>query len=73
MKADISTLHKPDILTLRRHRYLKWLTWALFAYILTAFVVRVPWTQAFRSTLVPSVFSGSGISDGVDRRARHHD
>jgi hypothetical protein len=36
-------------------RYLKWLTWALFAYVLTAFVVRVPWRQALRSTLVPSV------------------
>ncbi len=36
-------------------RYLKWLTWALFAYVLTAFVARVPWTQALRSTLVPSV------------------
>jgi len=36
-------------------RYLKWLTWALFAYVLTAFAVRVPWTQALRSTLVPSV------------------
>ncbi len=36
-------------------RYLKWLTWALFAYVLTAFVVRVPWTQALRSTVVPSV------------------
>ena len=36
-------------------RYLKWLTWALFAYVLTAFVVRVPWTQALRSTLIPSV------------------
>jgi len=35
--------------------YLKWLTWALFAYVLTAFVVRVPWTQALRSTLIPSV------------------
>jgi NRAMP (natural resistance-associated macrophage protein)-like metal ion transporter len=36
-------------------RYLKWLTWALFAYVLTAFVVHVPWTQALRSTLIPSV------------------
>jgi NRAMP (natural resistance-associated macrophage protein)-like metal ion transporter len=36
-------------------RYLKWLTWALFAYVLTAFVARVPWTQALRSTLIPSV------------------
>ena len=34
--------------------YLKWLTWALFAYVSTAFVVRVPWTQALRSTLIPS-------------------
>lgn len=36
-------------------RYLKWLTWALFAYVLTAFVVRMPWTQALHSTLIPSV------------------
>src|SRR5260370_38957064 len=36
-------------------RYLKWLTWALFSYVLTAFVVRVPSTQALRSTVVPSV------------------
>jgi Mn2+/Fe2+ NRAMP family transporter len=36
-------------------RYLKWLTWALFAYVLTAFVVRAPWGQALRSTLVPCV------------------
>jgi Mn2+/Fe2+ NRAMP family transporter len=35
--------------------YLKWLTWALFAYVSTAFVVGVPWTQALRSTLIPSV------------------
>jgi hypothetical protein len=27
----------------------------LLAYVLTAFVVRVPWAQALRSTLVPSV------------------
>jgi NRAMP (natural resistance-associated macrophage protein)-like metal ion transporter len=36
-------------------RYLKWLTWALFTYVLTAFVVRVPWGEALRSTLLPSV------------------
>jgi NRAMP (natural resistance-associated macrophage protein)-like metal ion transporter len=36
-------------------RYLKWLTWALFAYVLTAFVARVPWTQALRATLIPAV------------------
>jgi NRAMP (natural resistance-associated macrophage protein)-like metal ion transporter len=35
--------------------YLKWLTWALFAYVITAFVVRVPWLQALHATLVPSI------------------
>jgi NRAMP (natural resistance-associated macrophage protein)-like metal ion transporter len=35
--------------------YLKWLTWALFAYVLTAFVVHVPWGQALRSTFIPSL------------------
>lgn len=35
--------------------YLKWLTWALFAYVVTAFVVHVPWGQALRATVVPSV------------------
>jgi Mn2+/Fe2+ NRAMP family transporter len=23
--------------------YLKWLTWALFSYVITAFIVHVPW------------------------------
>jgi NRAMP (natural resistance-associated macrophage protein)-like metal ion transporter len=36
-------------------RYLKWLTWSLFAYVLTAFVVKVPWLIALRSTLLPSL------------------
>jgi NRAMP (natural resistance-associated macrophage protein)-like metal ion transporter len=35
-------------------RYLKWLTWSLFAYVLTAFVVHVPWLTALRSTVLPS-------------------
>jgi NRAMP (natural resistance-associated macrophage protein)-like metal ion transporter len=35
--------------------YLKWLTWALFAYVVTAFVVHVPWGQALRATIIPSV------------------
>ena len=35
--------------------YLKWLTWALFAYVLTAFVVHVPWGRVLRATIVPSV------------------
>lgn len=36
-------------------RYLKWLTWALFAYVITAFVVRVPWWEALRATIIPSI------------------
>lgn len=34
-------------------RYLKWLTVALFAYILTAFLIRVPWLYALRASVVP--------------------
>jgi NRAMP (natural resistance-associated macrophage protein)-like metal ion transporter len=36
-------------------KYLKWLTLALFAYVLTAFVAHVDWRQALRSTLLPSI------------------
>jgi Mn2+/Fe2+ NRAMP family transporter len=39
--------------------YLKWLTLSLFAYVVTAFVVQVPWLEAFHSTLVPSFSSDS--------------
>ncbi len=35
--------------------YLKWLTWALFAYVITAFVVHVPWLIALRATIIPSI------------------
>ena len=35
--------------------YLKWLTLVLLAYILTAFVVHVPWGEALRSTVIPTV------------------
>jgi Mn2+/Fe2+ NRAMP family transporter len=34
-------------------QYLKWLTVSLFAYILVAFIVHVPWMTAFRMTFVP--------------------
>src|SRR5205085_335341 len=40
------------------HRYvafLKWLCAALFAYIGIAFVIRIPWSEVLRSTLVPSM------------------
>ena len=36
-------------------KYLKWLTLALFAYVLTAFVAHVKWTEAFRAMFVPSI------------------
>lgn len=39
--------------------YLKWLTVALFAYILTAFVAHVEWRHALRATILPSLhFNG---------------
>jgi NRAMP (natural resistance-associated macrophage protein)-like metal ion transporter len=34
---------------------LKWLTLALFAYVVTLAIVKVPWGQALRGLLVPSV------------------
>lgn len=37
--------------------YLKWLTLSLFAYVITAFVVHVPWLKAVHATVFPS-FSG---------------
>jgi NRAMP (natural resistance-associated macrophage protein)-like metal ion transporter len=36
-------------------KYLKWLTLALFAYVLTAFVAHVDWAAAVRSTFLPSL------------------
>jgi NRAMP (natural resistance-associated macrophage protein)-like metal ion transporter len=35
--------------------YLKWLTLALFAYVLTAFVAHVDWGRALRATVLPSL------------------
>jgi NRAMP (natural resistance-associated macrophage protein)-like metal ion transporter len=35
--------------------FLKWLTLALFAYVATVFVVRVPWLEAGLHTLVPDL------------------
>lgn len=34
---------------------LKWLTVALFAYVLTVFIIHVPWGQAIRGTIIPSI------------------
>ncbi len=36
-------------------KILQWLTFALFAYVGTVFVVRIPWHVVLRDTLVPSV------------------
>jgi len=36
-------------------KYLKWLTAALFSYVLTAFLARVDWIHAFRATFIPSL------------------
>ena len=33
----------------------KFLTWALFVYVATAFIVDVPWGHVLRSTLLPSI------------------
>jgi NRAMP (natural resistance-associated macrophage protein)-like metal ion transporter len=35
--------------------YLKWLTMVLFAYVLVAFVVHVPWMAVLKATVVPSL------------------
>lgn len=40
------------------HRYvavLKWLTVPLFAYVATVFIVQVPWAEALKNTLLPSI------------------
>ena len=39
--------------------FLKWLTLALFAYVATVFVVRVPWLEAGLHTLVPDLSSSA--------------
>ncbi len=44
------------------HRYagfLKFLTLALFVYVATAFTISVPWSEVFKSMLVPSLPGGS--------------
>jgi NRAMP (natural resistance-associated macrophage protein)-like metal ion transporter len=36
-------------------RVLKWLTLALFAYVITLFLVDLPWTQALRGLVIPDI------------------
>lgn len=44
---EVLFAYKADI------RILKWLALALFAYILTAMLINVPWGKALQATLVP--------------------
>jgi Mn2+/Fe2+ NRAMP family transporter len=41
--------------------YLKFLTWSLFAYVATAFLVHIPWGEVLRSMLVPSLSLDRGL------------
>lgn len=36
-------------------RILKWLALALFAYFITAFLIKVPWAEVLKATLVPRI------------------
>jgi NRAMP (natural resistance-associated macrophage protein)-like metal ion transporter len=45
--------------------YLKWLTLALFAYVLTALVVHVPWGQALQGAFVPRIALNGGTLAAV--------
>jgi len=42
-------------------RILKWLAVALFAYLVTAFLIAVPWATALRATVVPEIQINSGF------------
>jgi NRAMP (natural resistance-associated macrophage protein)-like metal ion transporter len=43
-------------------KYLKWLTFVLISYIITAFLIKMDWQQALRSTFIPSLtFSKEAI------------
>jgi len=43
--------------------YLKWLTLVLFAYVATVFTVHVPWRQALKGTLWPSlIWNAKGLA-----------
>ncbi|MGE5402856.1 MAG: Nramp family divalent metal transporter [Ignavibacteriales bacterium] len=35
-------------------RYLKWLTVSLFSYVITVFIVKVPWATTLKNTFLPS-------------------
>ena len=50
------------------HRYvrvLKWLTLALFAYVATVFVVKIPWGQVLHDTLLPKLSLDKGYITAI--------
>ncbi len=49
----------------RYSRVLKWMTLSLFAYVATVFAVRVPWLQALRDTLLPSISWNAAYLTGL--------
>jgi Mn2+/Fe2+ NRAMP family transporter len=46
-------------------RFLKWLCGALFAYVATVFVVRIPWEAALHATLVPRFSLSAAFVTGI--------
>ena len=49
----------------RYSQVLKWMTVSLFAYVATAFVVRVPWAEALWGTFVPSLSWNTAYLTGL--------
>ena len=49
----------------RYSQVLKWMTLSLFAYVATAFVVRVPWARALQGTFVPSLSWNAAYLTGL--------
>jgi NRAMP (natural resistance-associated macrophage protein)-like metal ion transporter len=51
----VSLLLQTFIPYTRYVKILKWLTLALFSYVATVFVVKVPWAEALKRTVVPAI------------------
>ncbi len=52
--ATLSLLLQIFLPYTRYVKILKWLTLVLFSYVITVFVVRVPWNTALKNTFIPS-------------------
>ena len=59
--------------------YLKWLTLSLFAYVATAFFVKISWHAVVRATVLPQlswskdylkVFKGKAVKKAIKKAAR---